>query len=501
LATVPIAELVSLAGSASGSDSREQRSIGHYQYVGSFNAVVTTGIYCLPSCGGRPNRNNVQTFELAAAAEAAGFRACLRCRPYRTHPSLSYQAAPELVCNAVRLIIDGALDDSTESDLGASLGVSGRHLRRLCVEHLGVTPDQLARSTRVHFARMLLDSTDLSFAEVTFAAGFGSIRQFNRACQEIFRATPGELRARRRAGDRLIADGGIVLRMSFEPPFDWEAMLDLMRARAIRGVEQVSADSYRRTVMIEGDPGILEVSPGERNYLLVRAHLPHWKGLIHIVQRARRLFNLDADAVAASRRLGADPLIGPLAWSRPGIRPPGTWEPFEAAVEAIIGEYASQGETNMLMQHIAEHYGAPIPGVRALGLTRTFPSPRELASADLRCFGLSTGGAAAIRDLSEAAASRLANPITGTRHGILQDIAHLGPGVVQSVRLRLGERDAFPSASPEILRALSQATGHRITSEQAESVADTWRPWRAHAATYLWLSDIVRPREPTSSAR
>lgn len=459
--------------------------------MGSFNAVVTTGIYCLPSCTGRPNRNNVRTFELAAAAEAAGFRACLRCRPYRTQPSISQQDASPLLCHAVQLIVDGALDEATEDDLGAELGVSGRHIRRLFVGHLGLTPDQLARSTRVHFARRLLDDSDLSISDITFAAGFGSVRQFNRACQEIFRATPSGLRARRRNSDRLIADAGIALRIPFRPPLDWQGMLGWMRSRAIGGVEQVPADSYRRTVIIEGDPGVLEISPGGTGHLVLRAHLPHWKGLIHIAQRVRRIFNLDADVQAANRHLSPDPLIGSLVSGRPGVRPPGAWDLFEAGIEAIVGENASLADTAATMRRIAERYGTPVPGLRALGLARTFPAPCDLVSADLDGLGLDQPRVIAIRRIAQAAADHpeLADPTRSTGSANLaESIRDLSTQSAQSLRLRLGEPDAFPSASPLLLRALSARTG-QVTPQTAARISEAWRPWRAHATTYLWLSN------------
>src|SRR5262249_36365157 len=168
---------------------------------------------------------------------------------------------PGVVCGAVQLIPDGALDGKTEHDLGARLGVSARHLRRLFGEHLGVTPDHLARSCRAHFARRLLDDTDFTITEVAFAAGFGSVRQLNPGWREGVRAAPHELRARRRVSDRLVADGGLVLRLPFQPPLDWGAMLRYFHARAIAGVEHVTGDTYRRTFVIDGDPGVLELSP------------------------------------------------------------------------------------------------------------------------------------------------------------------------------------------------------------------------------------------------
>lgn len=463
--------------------------------MGSFNAVVTTGIYCLPSCTGRPNRNNVRTFELAAAAEAAGFRACLRCRPYRTQPSISPEAAPRLLCRAVQLIVDGALDEATEDDLGAQLGVSGRHIRRLFVEHLGLTPDQLARSTRVHFARRLLDDSDLSVSDITYAAGFGSVRQFNRVCRETFRAAPSELRARRRNSDRLVTDAGIALRIPFRPPLDWQGILGWMRSRAIDGVEQVSAGSYRRTVIIEGDPGVLEISPGDTDHLVLRAHLPHWKGLIHIAQRVRRIFNLDADVQAANRHLSPDPLIGPLASGRPGVRPPGAWDLFEAGIEAIVGEHASLADTAATMRRIAERYGTPVPGLRALGLVRTFPAPPDLVSADLGGLGLDQSCMIAIRRIAQAATDHpaVADPTRSTGSADLaESIRNLSTHSAQSLRLRMGEPDAFPSASAPLLRALSARTG-QVTPQTATRLAEAWRPWRAHATTYLWLTNSGPP--------
>src|SRR4051794_17378058 len=203
----------------------------HARVMTAFQGVVTTGIYCRTECSARPHPRNVVPFASPAAAEAAGFRACLRCRPYRAAVALG-AVGPDLVCRAVHLVVAGALDHGTEDDLARRLGVSARHLRRQFVEHVGTTPDQLARSRRAHFARRLLDDTDLPFAQVASAAGFGSTRQFNRACTETFGFTPTELRARRRRSDRLAADGGLALRLPFTPPLDGDALLRYLSARA-----------------------------------------------------------------------------------------------------------------------------------------------------------------------------------------------------------------------------------------------------------------------------
>jgi AraC family transcriptional regulator of adaptative response / DNA-3-methyladenine glycosylase II len=457
----------------------------------SFSAVATTGIYCRPGCGAKPNPENVRPFALAAAAEAAGFRACLRCRPYRTETPISW-TNPEMVCRAVRLIVAGALDEGTEHDLGTRLGISARHLRRLFGDHLGVTPTQLALSSRAHFARRLLDDTDLAIAQVAFASGFGSVRQFNRTCQDIFRAAPSELRARRRASDRLVADGGLALRLHFQPPLEWGAMLAYFAKRAIAGVEHVSSDIYRRTIVVDGDPAVLELSPGGDDHLLLRAHLPHWEELIHAAQRARRIFNLDADMETAARHLANDPVIGTATRARPGLRPPGTWDPFETGVRAIIGQQVSVSGANTLIARLVARHGTPVPGLEPLGLTHLFPSPLALAEADLAGLGITSARSAAINAFARAVATGAVQLDNGrplsALVGALASIPGLGQWTAHYLALRMGEPDAFPAADLGIRRALASAMGRSLTPREAEAVASPWRPWRAHAAIRLWLA-------------
>jgi AraC family transcriptional regulator, regulatory protein of adaptative response / DNA-3-methyladenine glycosylase II len=329
--------------------------------VTTYSAVVTTGIYCRPGCGARPLAENVRTFELAASAEAAGFRACLRCRPYRVAGPIASEA-PELVCRAVQLIIEGVLDTGTETSLGARLAVSPRHLRRIFNGHLGVTPDQLARSRRAHFARRLLDDTDLTVADVAFASGFASIRQFNRQMREVFGAAPSELRDRRRRADRLAADGGLTMRLPFEPPFDWDATAAFLADRAVPGVDSVSGRVYRRTISLDGAPGVLEVHPGGADHLLLRAHLPYWEGLIHVAERAARMIGADASPV---------------------VRAPGAWGPFEVAVQAVVAQGCDDpGEARWQLGPVVRKLGLPVPGLTH-GLTHLFPSAEVVAAGDL----------------------------------------------------------------------------------------------------------------------
>jgi AraC family transcriptional regulator of adaptative response / DNA-3-methyladenine glycosylase II len=461
--------------------------------VEAFSAVVTTGIYCRPGCVAQPRAENVRKYALAAAAEAAGYRACLRCRPYRTPQSLAW-SGPELVCRAVQLILDGALDRGTEAELGARLGISARHLRRLCSAHLGVTPGGLARSARAHFARRLLDDTDLTITEIAFAAGFGSLRQFNRACKDVFRASPRELRARRRKTDRLAADGGLSLRLPFHGPLDWPAMLAYFAARAIPGVEDVSGDTYRRTILIDGDPGVLELHPGGDDHLVLRAHLPRWEELIHLVDRARRVANLDFDLDEPTARLADEAIVGPLLQARPGLRPPGTWDPFETGVRAIIGQQVTIATANTITGRLVERLGSAVPGLHELGLTHTFPSPATLADADLSQLGLTEARAAAIRSFATAAADeriRLDRSVSLDRLvSAINAIDGLGDWTAHYLALRLGEPDACPRADLGLKRALPQHAPQAAAA--LDELAERWRPWRALAVTHLWMAEDAR---------
>jgi AraC family transcriptional regulator of adaptative response / DNA-3-methyladenine glycosylase II len=446
------------------------------------SAVVTTGIYCRPGCAGRPLPANVRPYPLAAAAEADGFRPCLRCRPYRD-PQPVWWTGPELVCRGVQLISDGALDGRTEDDLAARLGVSGRHLRRLFTLHVGVTPDELARSRRAHFARRLLDDTDMSVTDVAFASGFGSVRQFNRACHDIFRAGPSDLRSRRRSTDRLVADGGLVLRIPFTGALDWTTLVGYLAARAIPGVEQVEGTTYRRTVTIDGDPGVLELHPGGDEHLVLRAHLPHWDNLIHVVDRARRIPGLDIDLEEAQRHLVADPVIGPLIAARPGLRVPGTWDPFEISVRAILGQQVSVQGANTMAGRLVARAGTPVPGLASFGLSHAFPTPDRLAAADLSGLGLTRAREEAIRALATAVVS---GTVRLDRSADLDELVAsltalpgVGSWTGHYIALRLGEPDAFPATDLGIRRALG---GH------VDRLAAAWRPWRALATAHLWAA-------------
>ena len=444
----------------------------------TLSAVKTTGIYCHPGCSASPDPSNVLAYESAAAAEADGFRACLRCRPYRTHHADSWVQGPELVCRAVRLILDGALDDGLEADLARRLGVSTRHLRRLFLENVGATPDQVARSRRAHFARRLLDDTDLSVNDIAFAAGFGSVRQMTRVMQTTFRASPTELRAKRRRSDRLVADGGLDTRLTFRPPLAWDELLGFLAPRAVPGVESVADGVYRRTIDVEGLTGALEVWR-DGDHLIARFHLPRWDGLIHHVARVRRLFDLDHDPVPVARALGRATMLAP--WPD-GLRVPGTWDAFEAGVRAIVGQQVSVPAATTTMGRLAAEHGTSTPGLEALGLTHRFPGPEALLDADL---AMPRQRANAVRAFAAAVADRRLDLDGSVPLDELDDqlraLPGVGPWTAQYLALRLGYADAFPRSDLGLLRALGGVTGAECAAR-----ADAWRPWRAYAACRLW---------------
>ena len=340
--------------------------------------MATTGIYCRPQCSARPHPRNVAPFASPVAAEAAGYRSCLRCRPDRHLPAASPAGVPSAVATALGLISDGFLDRFDEEALADRVGYSTRQLRRLFEQHVGATPAFVGRSRRAHFARRLLDETDLPMPAVAGAAGFGSVRQMNRVVEGIFRFSPGELRRKRRGGDVLAADGGLRLRLPFVEPLDRDAALAHLRPRVTPGVEMVDGEVYRRTLEVCGNPGVVEVDlGGEHAHLEMVAHLPTFDSIIDDVARIRAMFGLDDDVRVAEDHLSADPLLATLVRDRPGLRVIGGWDRFETAVRVIVGQQVSVVGATTITARIVERHGRPLPGT-VLGLTHLFPTPDAL---------------------------------------------------------------------------------------------------------------------------
>ncbi len=460
--------------------SRDPRFDGRF-----FIGVKTTGVYCRPICPARsPKTANVRYFPSAAAAAEAGFRPCLRCRPEASPGTPAWLGTSATVSRALRLIDHDGLSDSSLEKLGERLGMGSRQLRRLFLQHLGASPVAVLQTRRLHFAKTLIDQTNLPFTEAAMASGFGSIRRFNSSFRALYNRTPSQLRElARRSG--VSEAGRYRFSLPFRPPFDWDSLLRFLAPRAIPGVEVVDAESYRRVIALDGKAGTIEVRLDDgRNALDLRIDFPEARTLIVIVERVRRLFDLRADPAEIAAWLAQDPALAPRVALRPGLRLPGAWDGFELAVRAILGQQVSVKGATTLAGRLAQAFGAPMDAGR--GLTRVFPAPEVLADADCAAIGLPGARAEAIRQLARAVTrGELVFGAVADPDRFIEDFKKL-PGIgewtAQYVAMRaLGEPDAFPSADLGLLRGAGVAK-----PKQLEARAEAWRPWRAYAAMHLW---------------
>jgi AraC family transcriptional regulator of adaptative response / DNA-3-methyladenine glycosylase II len=458
-----------------------------------FTGVVTTGIYCRPVCPApTPKAKNVRFFASAAAAEAAGHRPCLRCRPETSPGTPAWAGTSATVSRALRAIADGVLEEEGIDGLAARLGVGSRQLRRLFAEHLGASPLAVAKARRAHFARTLLDQTEMTIADIAFSSGFGSVRQFNDSIRATFQKTPSELRRRARRS-RGSAGAGMTLRLAYRPPLEAHALLGFLGGRAIPGVELVDNGSYARTVEVGGRPGVIEMRPDpDSNHVLLHLELAGYDALIDTAERARRIFDLGADPSAITAQLHGDPIVGPSVEARPGLRVPGCWDPFEVVVRAILGQQISVAAATTIAGRVVEAFGKPIEGYEARGLTHLFPSAETLAGADLSSLGMTRSQAGAIGAVAEACASGALDLSSST--GLEEVVARLcevpgiGAWTAHYVAMRaLGEPDAFP-ASDLGLRKAASLDGSPMSARDLTRAAEAWRPWRAYAAMHLWAS-------------
>jgi AraC family transcriptional regulator of adaptative response / DNA-3-methyladenine glycosylase II len=462
-----------------------------------FVGVKTTGIYCRPICPARtPKRENVVFYPSAAAAQEAGFRPCLRCRP-ETSPDLgAWRGTSNTVARALALIETGALDDADVAGLAERLGVGERQLRRLFRQHLGASPVAVAQTRRVLLAKQLIHETRLPMTEVAMAAGFGSVRRFNETFQQLFDRPPVALR-RTKAGEQGAAEAGSVsVRLAYRPPYDWDAMLAFLAARAIPGVEAVTSQRYARTIALGDGRGVLTVEPADRARAAVTVRFPHLRALPTIIARVRRVFDLAADPIAIGAHLAQDPALAPLVAARPGLRVPGAWDGFELAVRAVLGQQITVTAATGLAGKLVQAYGEKLPEALATvpGLTHVFPAPGRLAGRDLAALGMPRARGAALSSLAAAAA---ADPLLfGPRRSLDEAIARLraldgiGEWTAQYIAMReLREPDAFPAADIGLLRAMADGNGTRPTPAALLALAERWRPWRAYAALHLWAAE------------
>lgn len=462
-----------------------------------FVGVLTTGIYCRPICPARiPLRKNVRFFACAAAAEESGFRACFRCRPDTVPGSPAWRGTSSTVSRGLRLIEEGALNEAGVDALAQRLGVGSRHLRRLFIEHLGATPIAIAQTQRVHFARKLIDETELSMAEVAHAAGFASIRRFNTVVKKTFQATPSELRRKAAPWRNNTSAQALTLKLPYRTPFAWDAMLEFLKARAIPGVEAVSNGCYRRTISIDKVVGSIQVRPAAgRKELLLEADLPDTTKLMKVAERVRSLFDLTADPQEVASLLGRSETFDRTLHQWPGLRVPGGWDGFELAVRAILGQQVTVQGATTVAGRIVQRLGNPASPLPDTGLTYYFPSAEVLTKANLSGIGLTTAKITSIRRLAQLVATgelRLDEAADSTRtRQLLISIPGIGPWTVEYIAMRaLRDPDAFP-ASDLGLRKGASTDNEPITGKQLERLAQSWRPWRSYAAMYLWKRSVA----------
>lgn len=470
-------------------ESRDRRFEGRF-IIG----VKTTGIYCRPGCPAPiPKRKNVVFFRCAAAAEAAGLRPCLRCRPDALSSSAGTLGTPPTIARALRMIADGALDDENVGELAERLGIGERHLRRLFGKHLGASPLAIVQTQRVHFARKLLEETVLPMTEVAHSAGFASVRRFNDAINKTFRETPTGLRQR---GDRVRKllpgeDASLVLRLPYQNAVDWDGLLAFLAPRAIPGVERVVDGVYARTIDLGSAKGTLEVRfvPAAQ-HLLLTLRLRGRAELLPLVSRVRRLFDLDADPSKISAHLQRDPFLADAVGGRPHLRVPGAWDGFELAVRAILGQQVTVKGATTLSGRLVQKLGVPLGADALEGLTHFFPTAEQVAKADLTALGLPRSRFETIRAMAVAFrdAPQMLEAWPSLEEGIarLTAIPGIGAWTAHYIAMRAArEPDAFPAGDLALRRRLT-VRSVCPSAREVEARAEQWRPFRAYAAMHLW---------------
>jgi AraC family transcriptional regulator, regulatory protein of adaptative response / DNA-3-methyladenine glycosylase II len=450
-----------------------------------FVGVLTTRIYCRPICPARPPREeNVRYFPTAAAAAEAGLRPCLRCRPECAPGTPAWLGTSATVSRALRLVGESDLEDGGIDALAAKLGIGARHLRRLFLRHLGASPIAIVQTRRLHFAKKLIDETRLEMREIALAAGYGSVRRFNDTFQKTYQRTPSHLRKLRKKSAAL-PENEYRFFLRYRPPFNWEALLAFMEPRAIPGIESVEGTIYRRIFSLNNQIGWLEASLDKSaDAISLRIRFPEPRWLFLIVEGVRRLFDLSADSDEITVHLRRDPLLAERIESRPGLRIPGSWDAFELAVRAILGQQVTVAGATTLAGRLIRTFGTPV--VVSPKLTHIFPAPEKLATSDLTKIGLPKARAHSIRSLARAVSDgKIAfTGVVNVEKFLSQfcEVPGIGTWTAQYVAMRaLGEPDAFPASDLGLLRA----AGLRDPRE-LENRAEPWRPWRAYAAIYLW---------------
>jgi AraC family transcriptional regulator of adaptative response / DNA-3-methyladenine glycosylase II len=476
-------------------ESRDQRFDGRF-----YTAVKTTGIFCRPSCPAKtPKRANVTFFPSAAAAQRAGFRACRRCRPDASPGSPEWDLRADVVGRAMRLIGDGVVDREGVPGLAGRLAYTERHLHRILTAELGAGPLALARAQRAQMARILIETTDLGFADIAFAAGFGSVRQFNDTILEAYGRPPGDLRASRAASRP--GGGTIGLRLACRRPLHAASLLEFLALRAVPGVEECDGGTYRRGLTLPHGNATIELTPADR-WVAARLRLEDLRDLAPAVARCRRLFDLDADPTAVDGMLASDPALAQAVAAEPGVRVPRSVDGFETAVRAIVGQQVSVTSARTTLARIVLAAGAStagdggsvtpptgVPAVKGAGLVG-FPAADVVAELPDGAFAMPAARRSTIRALAAAVAAGKLDLEPGADRdeamARLTEIPGIGSWTAGYVAMRaIGDPDVF---LPTDLAARRGAAALGLPDAPAELAAhaERWRPWRSYALIRLW---------------
>jgi AraC family transcriptional regulator of adaptative response / DNA-3-methyladenine glycosylase II len=469
--------------------SKDQRFDGWF-----VTAVRTTRIYCRPSCPVRPPMaKNVGFYPTAAAAQQAGYRACKRCRPDASPGSPEWDVRADLVARAMRLIADGLVDREGVTGLAGRLGYSTRQLERLLLAEVGAGPLALARAQRAQTARLLIETTDLGFADLAFGAGFASVRQFNDTVREVFATTPTELRRKARPGDpaATATGGGLSFRLPFRRPFDPTNLFGHLVATAVPGVEEHRDGAYRRTLRLPNGHGIVALRPTP-DHVACQLHLDDVRDLPTAIVRCRRLLDLDADPEAVDEALADDPALAEAVGKVPGRRVPRTVDGAEWAIRSVLGQQVSTAAARTHAGRLVARHGDPVVDPVG-GLTHAFPGPEILAELDPEQLAMPTSRRRCLTALVDALATGELSLDAGTdRERVRQQLAALpgiGPWTVEMVLLRgLGDPDAFPVADLGVRKG-AERLGLPGAPAALAAHAERWRPWRAYAVQHLWGAD------------
>jgi AraC family transcriptional regulator of adaptative response / DNA-3-methyladenine glycosylase II len=480
--------------------SRDRRFDGVF-----YSGVTSTGIYCRPSCPARtPHPQNITFHRTAAAAQAAGFRACKRCLPDATPGSPDWDVAADVAGRAMRLISDGVVEREGVEGLARRVGYTSRHLGRLLTAELGAGPLALARARRAQTARVLIETTAMTFADVAFAAGFASVRQFNDTVREVYDASPSELRARRPVAPAT-QSGRLELRVAVRAPYDAADLLDFLRLRVVRGVEAAGVDWYARTLSLPHGHGRVRLSADVTGTaveaLRCELEVADLRDVGAAVERCRRLVDADCDPVAVDDALGDDPALAPLVRRRPGLRVPGHVDGHEVAVRAVLGQQVSVAGAATVAARLTEQAGVALPaGDLCPELTHAFPAADAVAALDPEQLPMPRARGRALVGLCEAlAAGDIPLDRSADRADVrsrLLALPGIGPWTADYVAMRaLGHPDVFLPTDVGVRHALTRlGADHRRAAELAER----WRPWRSYAQMHLWTSLADVPADPTT---